>query len=152
MKEYSIDDQLGLCIDWYAVDSNDHIARFSSGGGVLPNCVTENRQAVERVLKYLDRLEGNTRHKVPETAREQEIYRRNEQVYRAESSDTSLGVYLYDDADYFDKFAPKYFCFSIPSSILGIDDLEEPIQANLKLIRFRGEFRQHCTISNSDFI
>lgn len=123
-------------LEWYALDENDNIALFTSGGtGNVPEFICKSREKLNMIGDYFDLLDN--------IIAEAEIVKcafegyPNEEFKKDCINISKKGLFCYDVSDE-DEHLNDYHLMCKPSNMLKLGDLPEEIQEILKEYKLNG--------------
>lgn len=120
-------------LEWYAIDENNNIAFFTSGGmGNVPEFICKCREDLNIVSNYFD-LSDNIISEVELVVGAFEDY--PDEKFKKDCVDISQkGLFCYDVSDE-NEYKNEYKILCRPNNMLKLDDLPERIKNILKQYR-----------------
>lgn len=115
----------GIDTDWYFTDSNNQIAIVASGGGLLPESTSSDKERLTRMIKYFRSLPVSSNDIIIEDQVLQLIDNYNEKQETAYLKDAyfmaSRGFYYFDKMILNDYSDFRYYLKAKPTNPLIID-------------------------------
>ena len=123
-------------LEWYAIDENNNIAFFTSGGmGNVPEFICKSREYLNIVSNYFD-LSDNTFAEAEVVEGAFDDYPNDE--FKKDCIDVSeKGLFCYDVSDE-DEHKNEYKLLCRPNNMLKLGDLPEEIQEIIKQYKLDG--------------
>lgn len=121
-------------LEWYAIDENNNIAFFTSGGfGYVPEFICKSRENLDIVSSYFDALDNNfTKAEVIDGAFDD--YPKDE--FKEDCINISeKGLFCYDVSD---DVEGEYKLLCRPINMIKLSDLPKEIQDILRQYKLQG--------------
>ena len=125
---YSLDYYHSIDMDWFGLDQNDNILRFTSSGGLFPKSIEANGESNSTLLSFLLTIPPYTRSLTVSTKMDQYIQfdnnRFKEKYVNDHASMAKRGIFSFDKSYIHDL--DNYLYHKVASPVLPLKLLELP--------------------------
>lgn len=121
----------GLDFDWYGVDADGSVAKFTTGHASIPKNIFSSEILYERIQNYFTSLPEITKSHLSPKFLNSKFAAQGDFSYAIK--DTKKGLYVFDCFDY----TEDYYLVSIPERNITVSELPSDIQQALEQCTLR---------------
>jgi hypothetical protein len=119
----------GLDLNWFAVDSDNCIAQFTSGLSVIPKVIFEDQQNYESVSTYFQNLPEHCPSLLSEFAAS--LQNKGVADFSIDLMEARKGIFIYGEETY----SSVYHLHALPTKPIKLESLEGSFQKYLERCR-----------------
>lgn len=152
--EYTAEMQSTLDIDWFAIDANDVLIHFASGGGPLPLSISAHKEDTVKLSRYFRECPFNNQVIHINQKLSDFVFLKSEQAKERYLSDflsmSKRGIYSFDKTNPGNFAYRRFHLVSFPEASLQINVLSQDIVKILKRTRIDVDITKVMSLSISE--